>query len=123
MAPGRTTATLKLGLPASGCVAMLLATACTAYHAAPLDPAVHVAVHNQRGRSDAALMAYLKSYGASTDSAWSPTALALTAIYYGPSLEALRAHRSEALAAERSAGLQPSPGLAADTDRGFTNRG
>ncbi|MEP6571303.1 MAG: TolC family protein [Gemmatimonadota bacterium] len=123
MAPGRIMATVRIGLPAAGLLAMLLATACTAYHAAPLDPSEHVARHNQRGGSDSALVAYLRTYGTSADGAWTPAALALTALFYGPSLDVLRANRAETLAAEHSAGIRPAPGLTADIDRGFSNGG
>jgi outer membrane protein TolC len=101
-------------------LSVLIVGGCARYRPAPLDPAAHLARYNRRGSADSSLLTYLDTLGAPVHEGWRAASLALTALYYQPGLEVLRAERARAVAAEITAGTREPVGFSADVDRAFS---
>ncbi|HKV74782.1 MAG TPA: TolC family protein [Gemmatimonadales bacterium] len=102
----------------AGLVVGSLVAACATYQAAPLDPAARPRVYNARSTTDSGLLAFRAATGESpVSSVWSPSDVALAALYFQPSLDEARARLKSAEAAEVTAGARPRPGLGGSLER------
>ncbi|HTO73770.1 MAG TPA: TolC family protein, partial [Gemmatimonadales bacterium] len=96
--------------------------ACATYQAAPLDPAARPRVYNARSTTDSGLIAFRTAAGESpVSSTWTPSDVALAALYFQPSLDEARARLKAAEAAEATAGARPRPGVNGSLERNLSS--
>jgi len=101
-------------LPVAG---LLVLSACTTYHPAPLDPDEHRVAFNRRGADDSLFRSFLASTGDDTVlAAWRPATLALATLFYQSAIAEARGRYFVAQAGEITAGSRERVGVAGAVD-------
>jgi len=98
--------------------ALVVLHGCVRYVPQPIEPAVHAGAYRTRRLSDPRLLDWVSRWADRPAAGrWTDRQLALAALGLRAELARARAEWRAALAAERTAGARPSPGVIADVER------
>jgi cobalt-zinc-cadmium efflux system outer membrane protein len=97
---------------------------CVRYVPQPIEPAAHAGAYRARRLSDPRLLDWVSRWAdRPAPDRWTDRQLALAALGLRAELARARAEWRAALAAERTAGARPSPGVTADVERAVSGSG
>jgi cobalt-zinc-cadmium efflux system outer membrane protein len=97
---------------------------CVRYVPQPIEPAAHAGAYRARRLSDPRLLGWVSRWAdRPAEGRWTDRQLALAALGLRAELARARAEWRAALAAERTAGARPSPGVTTDVERAVSGSG